>query len=102
LRYHYLWLLFCSLPMKVFHLSPRYVVYSGVVWCGVGLICTIALGLKFLLRVQTRIEQKTLLAVALLSVTGLDILPTLYLGIARRVCGWRYGVVERRTDHLLG
>src|SRR5208282_3791521 len=42
LRYHYLWLLFCSLPMKIFHLSPRYVVYSGVVWCGVGLICTIA------------------------------------------------------------
>ena len=23
LRYHYLWLLFCSLPIKVFHLSPQ-------------------------------------------------------------------------------
>jgi len=84
LRYHYMWLLFCSLPMKVFHLSPRYVVYSGVAWCGVGLICTIALGLKFLVRVQTGIEQKTLLAVGLLSVTGLDILPTFYFGVARR------------------
>jgi hypothetical protein len=82
LRYHYLWLLFCSLPMRIFHLSPRYVVYSGVVWCGVGLICTIALGLKFLMRVQTCIERKTLLAVGLLSVTGLDIFPNLYFGIA--------------------
>jgi len=84
LRYHYLWLLFCSLPMKVLHLSPRYVVYSGVVWCGLGLICTIALGLKFLVGVQTCIERKTLLAVGLLCVTGLDILPTLYLGLAER------------------
>jgi len=85
LRYHYLWLLFCSLPMKVFHLSPRFVVYSGVVWCGLGLMCVIALGLKFLVRVQTDIERKTLLAVGLLCVTGLDILPTLYLGVARRL-----------------
>ncbi len=82
LRYHYLWLLFCSLPMKVFHLSPRCVVYSGVVWCGLGLMCLIALGLRFLVRVQTGIERKTLLAVGLLSVTGLDILPTLYLRVA--------------------
>jgi len=82
LRYHYLWLLFCSLPMKVFHLSPRCVVYSGVVWCGLSLMCVIALGLKFLVRVQTGIERKTLLAVGLLCVTGLDILPTFYLRVA--------------------
>jgi len=61
LRYHYLWLLFCSLPMKALHLPPRFVVYSGVVWCGLGLMCTIALGLKFLLGVQEGIERKTLL-----------------------------------------
>ncbi|HKN72682.1 MAG TPA: hypothetical protein VJX30_16735 [Terriglobales bacterium] len=90
LRYHYLWLLFCNLPMKVFRQSPRCVVYSGVVWCGVGLMCTIALGLKFLVgvetcRVKSNIERKTLLGIGLLSVTGLDILPTLYLGIARRL-----------------
>jgi len=82
LRYHYLWLLFCSLSMRIFHLSPRHVVYSGVVWCGLGLMCLIALGLKFLVRVQTDIERKTLLAVGLLSVTGLDILPTIYLRVA--------------------
>ncbi|MFY9646725.1 MAG: hypothetical protein WAK29_16210 [Terriglobales bacterium] len=83
LRYHYLWLLFCSLPIKVFHLSPRHVVYSGVVWCGFGLMCVIALGLKFLLIVQTRIEQRTLLGIGLLCVTGLDLLPITYLEFAK-------------------
>jgi hypothetical protein len=83
LRYHYLWLLFCSLPMKVVHLSARHVAGAGVVWCGVGLMCTIALGLKFLARVQTRIERKTLLGIGLLCVTGLDILPVLYLALAK-------------------
>lgn len=85
LRYHYLWLLFCSLPMKVFHYSPQYAVYSGVVWCGVGLICVIALGLKFLMRLHTDIERQCLLGVGLLCVTGLDILPILYLRITQRV-----------------
>ncbi len=85
LRYHYLWLLFCSLPIKVLHLSPRYVVYSGVIWCGFGLICLVALGVKFLLQIQTDIERKALLAIGLLCVTGLDILPTLRLGIADRL-----------------
>ena len=83
LRYHYLWLLFCSLPMKVVHLSPRHVVGAGVIWCGVGLMCTIALGLKFFARIQTDIERKTLLGIGLLCVTGLDILPVLYLALAK-------------------
>ena len=85
LRYHYLWLLLCSLPMNVFHLSPRYVVYAGVVWCGVGLMCTVALGLKFLVGARTRIQQETLLGIGLLCVTGLDILPTLYFGLAKHL-----------------
>ena len=74
LRYHYLWLLFCSLPMKVIHLSARHVVNAGVFWSGIGLMCTLALGLKFLVVVRAGIEITTILAVALLGVTGLDIL----------------------------
>lgn len=85
LRYHYLWLLFCSLPMKALHSPPRYAVYSGVLWCGVGVMCAIALGVKFLMRTQTGIERKTLLAVGLLCVTGLDILPIAYLGVGQHL-----------------
>ena len=98
LRYHYLWLLFCSLPMKLFHLSPRYVVYSSVVWCGVALTCAVALGLKFLVGVKTNIERKTLLAVGLLCVTGLDILPNLYIGLARQ---WWLDDIEFWNDEQI-
>jgi hypothetical protein len=105
LRYHYLWLLFCSLPMKVFHLSARYVVYSGVVWCGVGLMCVIALGLKFLLRVQTGIERKTLHAVGLLCVAGLNVLPSVYFGVVGRVWSdiawWNAAQITIWIDSLL-
>jgi hypothetical protein len=85
LRYHYLWMLFCSLPLRFAHLHPRHLMYGGIVWCGVGLICSIALGLKFLLRVAAGIQQQTLLGTVLLCVTGLDIVPTVYLGAARGV-----------------
>jgi hypothetical protein len=47
-------------------------------------MCVIALGLKFLMRVQTGIELKTLLGFGLLSVTGLDILPNVYRGVVHR------------------
>ena len=81
LRYHYLWMLFCSLPLKLIHFQPRHLMYAGIVWCGVGLMCVIALALKFLLRVTANIEQKALLGAVLLCVTGLDILPTIYIGV---------------------
>jgi len=81
LRYHYLWLLFCSLPMKAVHLSPRHVVNAGVIWCGPALMCAIALGLRFLLRARSGIERKTLIGISLLCVTGLDILPTVLVRI---------------------
>ena len=79
LRYHYLWILLVSLPSKVGQFPLRDLTYAGVVWCGIGLICLVALAMKFLAGVQSRIEQKVLLAVSLLCVTGLDLLPTLYM-----------------------
>lgn len=85
LRYHYLWMLLCSLPLKISHLSARHLMYAGVIWCGLGLMCVVAMGLKFLLGSQTAIARKTLIGVALLCVTGLDILPTLYIAVVGRV-----------------
>jgi len=80
LRYHYLWLLLCSLPLKIIHLQPRHIAYAGIVWCGLSLMCVIALGLKFWLHITNNLARQALLGVALLSVTGLDILPNLYVG----------------------
>jgi hypothetical protein len=84
LRYHYLWMLVCSLPMKFAHLEVRHLMYAGIVWCGISLMCVIALGLKFLLRAEKGIAAQALVGILLLFVTGLDILPTLYLGLSQK------------------
>lgn len=85
LRYHYLWLLFCSLPMRVFPLAARHIVNAGIIWCGLALMCTVALGLRFLENAHSRIERKVLLGITLLCVTGLDIVPTLYIGLVQHL-----------------
>ncbi len=82
LRYHYLWILLISVPLKIVNLPLRDLTYAGVVWCGMGFLSLVAFALKFLAGVRTRIEQKVILAFSLLCVTGLDLLPTLYMAAA--------------------
>ena len=76
LRYHYLWMLACSLPLRLMPIAPRYALYAGVIWCGIGLMALIALAIKFFLHETTEAVPKALLGACLLAVTGLDILPT--------------------------
>jgi len=59
--------------------DPRQAMYGGTVWAGVTLMSLIAISLKFLAGARERVEQKALIGCALLMVTGLDILPTVYL-----------------------
>ncbi len=105
LRYHYLWPLLCSLPLRLTHIAPRYLVYAGAVWCGLGLMGLVAIGLKFFLRVQSHIERKTVLGIALLAVTGLDILPTLLISIHGRIPAdmewWNGTQITSWADNML-
>jgi hypothetical protein len=82
LRYHYFWLIPCSLVDQLGGslVSPRVSLIAGVLWCGLGLLGVIALYLRFFQeKGGDQIERRTLIAVALLGVTGLDILPVLLL-----------------------
>ena len=79
LKYHYFWMLICSLPVRLAHLSPRAAMYGGTVWAGIILMSLIAICTKFFVRARENIERKVLIGCGLLLVTGLDILPTLYL-----------------------
>lgn len=79
LKYHYFWMLICTLPVRLAHLSARHAMYGGTVWAGVILMSLIAVCLKFFIRARENIERKVLIGCGLLAVTGLDILPTLYL-----------------------
>lgn len=79
LKYHYFWMLICSLPVRLAHLSARHAMYGGTVWAGVILMSLVAICVKFFIRARENIERKVLIGCGLLLVTGLDILPTLYM-----------------------
>jgi len=79
LKYHYFWMLICSLPVRLAHVSARHAMYGGTVWAGVILMSLIAICVKFFIRARENIERKVLIGCGLLLVTGLDILPTLYM-----------------------
>ncbi len=82
LRYHYYWLIPPALLERMSGplIDSRQVLIGATIWCGIGLICTIALYLRFFSpNAGADICRRTLVGILLLGVTGLDILPTLFL-----------------------
>jgi hypothetical protein len=80
LRYHYFWFILCSLVDQLGGalVSPRQAMLASILWAGIGLIAVVPLYLRFFQpKGPVNIERRTLLGVALLSVTGLDILPVI-------------------------
>ncbi len=82
LRYHYFWLMMCSLVERTgkSSISPRQALVAGTFWCGVGLMALVALYLRlFSPGDPARFRRRALIATLLLAITGLDIIPTLFL-----------------------
>jgi hypothetical protein len=82
LRYHYYWLILAALLQQIGHpfVDARQAFIAGTLWCGIGLISLVALYLRiFSPHGAARIARRTVVGVALLGVTGLDILPTLLM-----------------------
>jgi hypothetical protein len=80
LRYHYFWLIQCSLIARIGGplLAARQAFIAGTMWCGIGLMSVVALYLRcFSPRAAAGIWRRSLIGIALLGVTGLDILPAL-------------------------
>ena len=74
LRYHYYWLIQSALVQNYFS-DARQSLIAGTLWCGIGLLSTVALFLRFF-KIKGR-KSSIVFASALLLVTGLDILPAL-------------------------
>ncbi|HUI41523.1 MAG TPA: hypothetical protein VL523_06110 [Terriglobia bacterium] len=88
LRYHYFWLIPCSLVDQLGGtlVSARQSLMAGTLWSGLGLLAIVALYLRFFQsKGGNRIERRTLIAVALLGITGLDILPVLLIDYSSRI-----------------
>jgi len=78
LRYHYFWFILCSLVDQIgrARVSPRLAMIAGTSWCGIGLIALIPLYLRFFQPKGPKdLDRRILIGVALLSITGLNILP---------------------------
>jgi len=82
LRYHYFWLIQCALIERIGSplVSARTALIAGTMWCGIGLMCLVALYLRlFSPQAQTDISRRATIGIALLAVTGLDIVPALWM-----------------------
>jgi hypothetical protein len=82
LRYHYFWMIVCSLAQRVAgsSLDARWAAFGGTLWCGLGLIAILALYLRFAdPQAGYKLERRLAIAIALLGVTGLDLIPTVIM-----------------------
>jgi hypothetical protein len=82
LRYHYFWLMICSLANVAGGrlVSARAAWIGGALWCGLGLMAVVALFLRlFAYRGPATFQRRAMLGILLLGVTGLDIVPNALL-----------------------
>lgn len=75
LRYFYYWYVVCALPMRLFGLSAKVCLNASVFWSGLGLASIVPLFLKYCLGETERLRRKSVIGIALLAVTGLDLIP---------------------------
>jgi len=85
LRYHYFWLLLCSLVERTGagSITARQAIAGGTVWCGIGLMMLLALYLRlFCAEGREALRRRMGIGLALAAVTGLDLIPSALLAAA--------------------
>jgi hypothetical protein len=75
LRLYYYWYVVCALPMQLLGIGAKACLDASVFWCGLGLASIIPLFLKYVLGERENLRRKSVITVALLAVTGLDLIP---------------------------
>jgi hypothetical protein len=105
LRYHYFWLMMCSLVNQVggAAVTPRLASIGGTFWAGVGLMALVLVYLRvFLPQKAGQFRNRALMGIVLLGITGLDILPSLFfLALyARGMMGMVLPSVEWWNEHV--
>ncbi|WP_142988264.1 hypothetical protein [Granulicella rosea] len=78
MRYYYFWYVLCAVVVKLAGVSARSALIASCVWSGYGLASLIALFTRYFDDVPpARVRQRVLTGLALLTVTGFDLLPVL-------------------------
>lgn len=82
LRYHYFWFVMCSLVERLGSpwVTARHAEIGGAFWCGIGLMALLAACLRlFVVNPEVSLARRLRTGVLLLGITGLDILPGMFL-----------------------
>ena len=87
MHYHYFWFILCGITERIAGpgVSARHSVIAGTIWAGIGLLALVGLYLRFFQsRGPSDVRRRRLYALALLGITGLDIIPVLFVEIGSR------------------
>ncbi|HMD70069.1 MAG TPA: hypothetical protein VKF41_01930 [Bryobacteraceae bacterium] len=81
LRYHYFWMIPCAMIYRLGSplVDARQAFIAGTLWAGIGLISLIPLYLRLFGRASADLLRRSRLGIALLAITGLDIVPALMM-----------------------
>jgi hypothetical protein len=106
LRYYYYWYVMTAIPAVAAGVQPRAALFASSIWSGWLLAAAAALFLKHFYGVRSRIRAATVAAMALVGVTGLDVLYVLVLHLKYRIVlsdmeVWDTDQVTSWTDSLL-
>ena len=85
LRYYYYWYVITAIPAVAAGVQPRAALFASSIWSGWLLAAAAALFLKHFYGVRSRIRAATVAAMALVGVTGLDVLYVLFLYLKYRI-----------------
>jgi hypothetical protein len=85
LRYYYYWYVMTAIPAVAAGVQPRAALFASSIWSGWLLAAAAALFLKHFYGVRRRIRAASVVAMALLGVTGLDAIYVLFLYLKYRI-----------------
>ena len=85
LRYYYYWYVMTAIPGVAARVQPRAALFASSIWSGWLLAAAAALFLKHFYGLRRRIRAASVAAMALLGVTGLDVLYVLFLFLKYRI-----------------
>lgn len=77
MRYYYVWYVVCAVVAKLAHVSARQAFFASSAWAGIGLVAITALFTKHFSTATSNAKRRATIAVALLAVTGADLLPSI-------------------------
>ena len=76
-RYYYYWNVLCALPAYMSGANSRVILYASCIWSGMLLAAIIPIYLKHFLEKRSNLRLASVIGIALIAITGLDLFPTL-------------------------